>query len=99
MKVEFNNYQIWIGSYHLGQGFDESTEPQMVGEEIAINFQVACFKHQVKTTLESVEMQEKIYGIVQHQSMEWFYNRGTNSNGWTGKYFESREEALESFKK
>lgn len=29
----------------------------------------------------------------------WYYNPKTNSNSWTGKYFESKEAAMESYKR
>jgi hypothetical protein len=90
-------YEIWVGLHHLGQGWDPTTEPTRVGKEVGINFQVACLKHELKTKLRSIEEQE-LEGYVQQQSMEWFYYWHDNSNGWTGKYFETREEALQTFK-
>lgn len=91
-------YEIWIGYYHLGQGHHGSTEPKLYGKEFGINFQIACIKYELKSMLKSIKEQET-KGHVDNQSMEWFYNRRTNSNSWIGKYFETKEEALTSFKR
>ncbi len=97
MKYPLHKYQIWIGNYHLGQGYDPSTEPQMIGEVIAPNLKVACVLYGLRSMLGSIEHQMSKDGYVDNQSCRWFYNFETNSNSWTGKYFETREEALKSF--
>lgn len=89
-------YEIWVGNYHLGQGYDGPTEPQLIGTETGTTFKVACMKHELKTTLASIEEQEKT-GYVQLQSLEWFYKPHNNTNGWLGQYYETQQEALKSF--
>lgn len=90
-------YEIWIGYWHGGQGSHASTSPQLVATETAINFQVACVKHELKCKLEAIAHQEA-QGYVDSQTLAWFYKPATNSNGWTGEYFESEAKAWESFK-
>lgn len=91
-------YEIWIGYVPPIQGEEGvyNPDPQMVGKETAINFKVACCKHELRSSLESIEKQEKT-GHVDSQSLEWFYNPRSNSNSWIGPYFETREEALKTF--
>lgn len=92
-------YQIWIGLYHLGQGSEPPTEPEMVGEEEAPNFKVACYLHELKSSLKRVERIIKADQYVDHQDCHWFYSFDRNSNSWTGKYFETKQEALKTFEK
>jgi len=91
-------YEIWVGYYQLGQGHHGSTEPKLCGKEKAINFKMACFKHELKSTLASVERQE-LNKRVDSQSPQWWYDPHSNSNSWLGKYYETKEEAQESFKR
>lgn len=89
-------YEIWIGNHCMGTGFDSPIQPKMIAKETAINFEIACLKHELRSSLANIEKQEK-EGYVCNQSKEWFYNWKTISNSWTGKYFSTREEALKSF--
>jgi effector-binding domain-containing protein len=98
MKHTLKKYQIWIGSYHLGQGSVASTKPEMVAEIEATNFKVACVLHELKEMLKSIEEEMKENGYVDEQSCRWFYNFETNSNSWTGTYYKTKEEAEKSFK-
>jgi hypothetical protein len=98
-KYPLTKYQIWIGSYDLGQGYSPSTEPQMIAEIEAPNFRVACVLYELRTALESIERRMKNDEYIDHQSCRWFYNFETNSNSWTGKYFQTKDEALNSFKR
>lgn len=91
-------WQIWIGSYHLGQGHDGSTEPNMVAEVEAATFDLACLKYELSSMLKSIEEREKKGEYIDFQSRRWFYDWDNNSNSWTGKYFQSKEEAVTSFK-
>jgi len=75
-----------------------SNQAIMIGKEIAINFEIACLKYELKRNLKSIEKQER-EGYVNNQSKEWFYDWKSNRNSWTGKYYQSREDALESFKR
>lgn len=96
-KIPNKKYEIWIGSYHLGQGSEPSTEPQKVDNIEAPNFQVACTIHELRRTLQNIENRIAKGEYIDYQSCRWFYNFDTNSNSWTGKYYESYEEALKSF--
>jgi hypothetical protein len=95
-KVVLNKYEIWLGKYHLGQGYDPPESPKKIAEIEAISFEVACLKYELQISLESIQRQEQ-NGYVDMQSRIWWYNEKTNSNGWTGKYYQSEDEAWESF--
>jgi len=87
-------YQIWIGQYNLGQGYgDQLKEPFLAGTIEAYTFKIACCIHEHEQALKFLrdKMVEDIHFGV------WYYNPNTNSNSWTGKYFETREEALKTF--
>lgn len=90
-------YEIWIGYFHLGQGHDGSTEPKLAGKETASDFTIACLKHELRKKLNFIEDADKKGQYISHQDREWFYDWKRNSNGWTGKYYETREEAQKSF--
>lgn len=96
-RYPLKKYQLWIGKYHLGQGYDSSTKPQMVDEVEATDFKVACLLYELRRSLKSIEEMIAKDEHVQHQSCHWFYDFDTNSNSWTGKYFETKEEAQQSF--
>jgi hypothetical protein len=96
-KYPLKEYEIWIGSYHLGQGYDPPTKPEMVAKVVAPNFKVACFLHELRSSLKSVESRMMKDEYIDHQSCRWWYNFDTNSNDWTGKYFETKEDALKTF--
>ena len=74
-------FEIWIGMYHLGQGYPPPTEPERVAVIKAPNFIHAC----------------ALYELDKNSNLN-DYDRSTNSNTWTGKYYESQSEALKSFK-
>lgn len=94
---QIKKWQIWIGNYHLGQGYDASIEPQMIAEVEAATFDLACLKHELSSMLKSIEEREKKGEYIDFQSRRWFYNWDNNSNSWTGKYFETKEAAQQSF--
>ena len=98
MKYPLKEYQIWIGYYHLGQGSLPSTEPKLVSVIEAPRFDVACFIYELQSNLDSIKRTIELDNYVSHQDCEWFYNRSTNRNSWTGKYYETKEEAQKSFK-
>src|SRR5580692_4077727 len=89
---KLKKYEIWIGVYSQGQGMPAPYKAEKVGEQEAIAFDIACLKFELKTMLKSIESQEK-KGYVDEQSKHWFYNPHNNSNDWSGKYYETREEA------
>lgn len=91
-------WQIWVGYYHFGQGSDPPTEPQMVGEVEATTFDLACLKHELMTMYKSIQERDAKGEYVDFQSRRWFYDWDNNSNSWTGKYFETKEEAATTFK-
>lgn len=90
-------WQIWIGNYTLGQGYGDPTEPQMITEVEAATFDLACLKYELSSMLKSIEEREKKGEYIDFQSRRWFYNWDNNSNSWTGKYFETKEAAQQSF--
>lgn len=94
---EMKLWQIWIGYYHLGQGSEPPTEPEMVAEIEARSFDLACLKHELRSMLRNIERGEMDGEYIDFQSRRWFYDWDNNSNSWTGKYFETKEEALKTF--
>lgn len=98
-RYPLKEYQIWVGYCHFGQGYDPSTEPQLVDVIEAPNFKVACVLHELRSKLTVIENSISKDEYVDHQTCRWFYNFDSNSNSWTGKYFETKEEAEQSFHK
>lgn len=98
MKYPLKKYEIWIGYYHFGQGCDPSTQPQMVAEIEAPNFKIACFIYELRTTLQSIEDNMNKDEYIDNPPARWCYDVYNNYNIWTGKYFETEQEAIESFK-
>jgi hypothetical protein len=90
--MEKKKFEIWTGYYHLGQGYDGSTEPYKWGEEEAIDFKTACMKHELRSHLKRLEDGEE-KGNLNMQDYEWFFNPHKISNSWIGQYFENKEEA------
>jgi hypothetical protein len=91
-------WEIWVGNYNLGQGYDPSTEPQLIGKETASTFKIACFIHELKSKLHSVVDTDRMGRYVSDQDFEWFYNPRTNSCAWLGRFFETKEEAQTTFR-
>lgn len=91
-----NYYEIWIGKYHLGQGYDPPTEPQLVAVIFSTSFKLACYEYETLSKLESIirakNSKEDIH------TYHSYYDPQDISNSWTGKYYSSKEEALKSFK-
>ena len=52
-------WQIWVGSYHLGQGHHGSTQPEMIAEIEAQTFDLACLKYELSSMLRSIEERER----------------------------------------
>jgi len=93
-------YEIWVGSYHLGQGYDPPNKPEKLAEVEATSFKIACFLYELDSLAENLRFRMKRgdsyiedthFGTI-------YYNAKINGNYWTGKYYESEEEALKSFK-
>lgn len=98
-KFPLKKYQLWIGNYNLGQGYSAPTEPEMIAEIEAPNFKIACVLHELRTALKGIEGMIATDQYVDQQSCRWFYDFDTNRNSWTGKYFETKEEAQDSFRR
>jgi hypothetical protein len=91
------SFEIWIGNYHLGQGYDGPTCPQLLATETASGFEIACLKYELRRKLSFIEKAEAEGAYISHQDREWCYDWKRNANSWTGKYYSSKEEALQSF--
>lgn len=98
--LEIKKYEIWIGDYHLGQGYDPPTEPQKLADIEASSFKIACVIYEHTSALESLKerMERGDTYIEDIHFGHWYYKPETNSNSWTGKYYETKEEALKAFK-
>lgn len=93
-------YEIWIGYYHLGQGYDPPAKPQLLDKINATSFKVACYIYELQSSLDSLKnrMERGDTYIEDIHFGRIYYNPETNSNSWTGKYYESEEDARKSFK-
>ncbi len=93
-------YEIWLGSYHLGQGYPPPTDPEKVGEVVATSFKIACYLYELQSQIDSLidRMKKGDTYIEDIHFGKLYYDGKTNSNSWTGQYFESKEEAYKSFK-
>jgi len=97
---EVKKFDIWIGWFHLGQGHHPPSEPEKVATVEATTFKIACWLHELESQAKSIRermVQPNAYVEDAHFG-SLYYNPKTNSNGWVGKYYETREEALETFK-
>lgn len=99
IKPPIKTWEIWIGRYHLGQGYDPPTKPKKVGEVEATTFKIACVIYEHQSKIDSLRKQmDRGYDYIEDAHFgSWYYNAKTNSNSWTGRYFESEEDALKSF--
>lgn len=95
---EMKPFDIWIGWYHFGQGYDPPNEPQKVATVMATSFDLACLKHELRSKLAIIDELEHKGKYIDFQTRRWFYDWDNNRNSWTGRYFETREEAIQSFK-
>lgn len=90
-------FEIWVGKYHLGQGHHGSIKPELLAKIEAADFKTACIKYELTTKLNRIEEGEKL-GNLNMQDYPWWFNENTISNSWLGKYYETEEAALKSFK-
>lgn len=97
MRYPLREYNIWIGKYHLGQGYDPPDKPQKVATITAQTFRTACLKYELTAIISLIAEREEKGEYIDHQSQRWWYDFDNNSNGWTGPYFETEEEAWLSF--
>ena len=91
-------FEIWIGYYHYGTGYIPPSKPKLLGKIKAPNFKIACLLYELRTMLHGIEENiERGYNI-NEQSCRWFYDYDKNRNAWTGRYYWSEQEAMQSFK-
>jgi len=101
-KTPLKKYEIWIGYVPAwGQGDHASTKPQKLGEVEATSFKVACCIYEHENTIK--ELRERMEcGDDNIEKDAWFghwgYNPKDNSTFYLGKYFETKKEALKTFK-
>tara|TARA_R110000868_G_C10584288_1_gene738919 strand:- start:86 stop:385 length:300 start_codon:yes stop_codon:yes gene_type:complete len=97
--IEKKKYEIWIGNYHLGQGYGPSDKPQKLGEVEATSFKIACciYEHQKSIDFLNGQMDRGETYIEDAHFGKWYYNPDGNYNNWVGRYFETEEEASKSF--
>lgn len=100
-KPEIKKWEIWIGSYHLGQGYDPPTRPEKIAEVNATTFRIACVIHEHQSAIDNlIKRMERGDDYIEDAHFGgWHYIRDINGNNWIGKYYESEEQAWESFKK
>lgn len=92
-------YEIWIGTYSLGQGYPSPIEPEKLAEIKATSFKVACVLYEHQNAIQSLKQRMNRGDFMEDMHLgKWYYHSQTNSNSWTGKYYETQQEAKESFK-
>jgi hypothetical protein len=98
--MNLRSYEIWLGWYHLGQGYSEPSKPELVAVIRATSFKIACviYEHRLAIDTLNQRMGRKDTYIEDIHFGKWYYDPLTNSNSWTGKYYESKEEAQKSFR-
>lgn len=97
-KSEIKEYEIWLGKYHLGQGYHPPSKPQLIAKEKGRNFEEACAIYAAKRHYECLVKYRDEDTYVGSQDFTYWYDWRTNSNSWTGKYYPSKKEAQKSFK-
>ena len=95
-KVEIKKYEIWIGFVpSWGQGDHDSTAPRKLAEVEAKSFEIACCIYEHESALEILKnpnySRDSWFG-------HWGYNPKDNSTFHLGKFFETEEDAWETFK-
>ncbi len=100
-KPKMNNYEIWIGWYHLGQGSHPPTKAQRVGMVEATSFKIACVIYEHQSAIDSLKsrMERGDTYIEDIHFGKWSYDPARNANSWTGRYFETEKEAQETIDK
>ncbi len=98
--LKIKEYEIWTGLYYPGQGYTPPAEPQMLSKIEASSFKIACvlYEHQLAINSINDRMKRGDTYIEDIHFGKWYYDVKENRNSWTGKYFETKEEALETFK-
>jgi hypothetical protein len=86
-------HERWAGKYT-----HSTEEPELLGRVIASSFRVACWLYELQSTIHGIQslMEKDIEPDDEHFG-KWYYDPITNSNFWTGKYYQTKEEAQKSF--
>ena len=95
--MPMKEYEIWVGYFHIGQGSPSSSKPKLLAKVKSVDFKTACIKYELGSKLERIKEGERNNNL-NSQDYPWWFNENTISNRWYGKYYESRDEALKSFK-
>jgi len=66
-------FEIWIGYYHLGQGYHGSTEPEKLCSIQAIDFKTACIKYELTRKLNRI-IEGEINRNLNSQDYPWWFN-------------------------
>lgn len=100
-KPKMKRYEIWIGFVGAwGQGDHDSVKPQKLGEVEATSFKIACCIYEHESAVKSLRerMEHGNTYIEDNWFGHWGYNPKDNSTFYLGKFFETEEEAWETFK-
>jgi hypothetical protein len=98
MRYPLRTFEIWVGYYHTDQGQRPPTEPKLLAKISAPSFKIACVLYELRRKLKHIELMCEKDMYIGTQDCKWFYDFNTNSNAWTGKYFETKDAALKTFK-
>lgn len=93
-RDQWDYYEIWVGHYHLGQGYDPPTSPQRIGAVYAPSFKQACYIYELESSLRTAKSTK-----LGNRDYVSSYDPHKMYNSWTGYYYPSKEEALKSFKR
>lgn len=91
------DFQIWVGNHGWSQGEDPPMKPRLIGTVRSVDFKTACYKHELQTSLARIKDGER-KGDLNDQDYPWWFDENKISNSWLGKYYETEQEAWESFK-
>ena len=101
-KPSLKKYEIWIGYVPAwGQGDHASVKPQKIGEVEATSFKIACCIYEHQNHIDTLKMRMELGDTYIEDAWfgHWGYNPKDNSTMYLGKYFETEEDALQTFKK
>lgn len=92
-------YEIWIGHYNLNDGMPEPAKPQKMATVVGATFKMACLKYELGVKMNHVLNCENLGQPADDLSCNWHYDYLVNRNTYTGHYFESEDDAWETFPK
>jgi hypothetical protein len=96
-KLPIQTWEIWIGNYHLGQGSTPPDAPEKVAVIEATTFKLACVLYEHQSAIEHIlKSCREGKGEDIHTGV-WYYQPGRNANSWTGQYYQTEEQAWQSF--